>query len=226
MLRKAGCRLRPYEAIRGSVDEIIEDGLKLLIDAFAGTVSKEDALMAVVGRLRSLPLKSGSRPLVAVFGDLYVRDNDAVNQGLIRFIEAHGGEVITTPYSRYAKMVARPYFRKWFNEGKYFRSLSFRAVLSGLTAMERKYYRHFQQVLQEPEHDFTDPVEDIIAPYRMIPEHSGETMDNVLKTYYIKNTTPMSPSSSMPARPSAARPWLPRRWPTGSSLSPECRWSV
>ena len=190
MLRKAGCRLRPYEAIRGSVDEIIEDGLKLLIDAFAGTVSKEDALMAVVGRLRSLPLKSGSRPLVAVFGDLYVRDNDAVNQGLIRFIEAHGGEVITTPYSSYAKMVARPYFRKWFNEGKYFRSLSSRAVLSGLTAMERKYYRHFQQVLQEPEHDFTDPVEDIIAPYRMIPEHSGETMDNVLKTYYIKKYYP------------------------------------
>lgn len=190
LLRKAGCRLRPYEMIEGSVDEVIEDGLKLFSDAFSGAASREDVLKAVVDRLKALPLRQEDRPRVAIFGDLYVRDNDAINQGLVRFVEACGGEVITTPYSRYAKMVARPYFRKWFNEGKYFRSFSSRAVLSGLTTLERRYYRYFQQVLQEPDHEFNDPVEEIVAPYHVLPEHSGETMDNILKTYYIRKHHP------------------------------------
>ncbi|MDX9761399.1 MAG: acyl-CoA dehydratase activase [Desulfomonilia bacterium] len=190
MLRRAACRLRPYEVCAGSVDEVIEDGLKLFVDAFQGLSSREDVLKAVIDRLRAIPLKSESRPRVAIFGDLYVRDNDAMNQGLIPFIEACGGEVITTPYSSYAKMVSRPYFRKWFNEGKYVRSFSCRAVLSALTALEKKYYRYFQQVLREPDHEFNDPAGNVLAPYRIRNEHSGETMDNILKTYYIRKYYP------------------------------------
>ncbi|MGI6398349.1 MAG: acyl-CoA dehydratase activase [Desulfomonilia bacterium] len=190
MLRRVACRLRPYEVHAGSVDEVIEDALKLFVDAFEGLSSREDVLKAVVDRLRAIPLKSEPRPRVAIFGDLYVRDNDAMNQGLISFVEACGGEVITTPYSSYAKMVSRPYFKKWFNEGKYVRSFSCRAVLSALTALEKKYYRHFQQVLREPDHEFNDPVADILAPYRLRSEHSGETMDNILKTYYIRKYYP------------------------------------
>ncbi len=190
MLRRAACRLRPYELHAGSVDEVIEDGLKLFIDAFEGLSSREDVLKAVVDRLRAIPLRSESRPRVAIFGDLYVRDNDAMNQGLITFVEACGGEVITTPYSSYAKMVSRPYFKKWFNEGKYVRSFSCRAVLSALTTLEKKYYRYFQQVLGEPDHEFNDPVEHILEPYRLRSEHSGETMDNILKTHYIRKYYP------------------------------------
>lgn len=190
MLRRAACRLRPYEIHAGRVDEVIEDGLKLFVDAFEGSSSREDALKAVVDRLGAVPLRAEPRPRVAIFGDLYVRDNDAMNQGLISFVEACGGEVITTPYSSYAKMVSRPYFKKWFNEGKYMRSFSCRAVLSALTALEKKYYRYFQQVLREPDHEFNDPVEHILAPYRLRYEHSGETMDNILKTYYIRKYYP------------------------------------
>lgn len=190
MLRRAACRLRPYEINAGSVDEVIEDGLKLFVDAFEGSSSREYALKAVVDRLRGIPLRPEPRPRVAIFGDLYVRDNDAMNQGLISFVEACGGEVITTPYSSYAKMVSRPYFRKWFNEGKYVRSFSCRAVLSALTALEKKYYRHFQQVLREPDHEFNDSAGHILAPYRIRSEHSGETMDNILKTYYIRKYYP------------------------------------
>jgi predicted nucleotide-binding protein (sugar kinase/HSP70/actin superfamily) len=37
------------------------------------------------------------RPKVAIFGDLYVPDNDVMNQGLVRAFEEAGGEAVTTP---------------------------------------------------------------------------------------------------------------------------------
>jgi hypothetical protein len=45
---------------------------------------------------------------VAVFGDLYARDNHVINQDLIHFIGENGGEVLTKPYSEYVKMISGP----------------------------------------------------------------------------------------------------------------------
>ena len=71
-----------------------------------------EALAAVLEGFGKIPVEREQRPKVAVFGDLYSRDNRVMNQDLIRFIENHGGEVVTTPYSEYARMIANPYFRK------------------------------------------------------------------------------------------------------------------
>ena len=38
--------------------------------------------------------------------------------------QRHGGEVVTLPYSSYAKMLAWPYMRKWFIEGDYLDALT------------------------------------------------------------------------------------------------------
>ena len=46
-----------------------------------------------------------SQARVAIFGDLYARDNEVFNKDLIHFTEGHGGEDVTTPYSSY---VLRP----------------------------------------------------------------------------------------------------------------------
>jgi predicted nucleotide-binding protein (sugar kinase/HSP70/actin superfamily) len=89
--------------------------------------------------------KSGSRPKVAIFGDLYARDNHVFNQGLIHFIEENGGDVITTPYSDYLKMISRPYVRKWLIEGHYLSAFSSQALLSTLKWKEHVYYQYFER---------------------------------------------------------------------------------
>ena len=190
LLRRVGCKIRPYETEKGMTDRAIIDSLAILSEAFLGGRSKEAALKEVIALFEAIPWKHEERPKVAIFGDLYVRDNDFANQDLIHFIEGHGGEVITTPYSAYMKMIAYPYFKKWITEGFYFFTISSRAYFSALKLLERRYYHYFEKILQEPDHEYNDSIQKILAPYNLLSEHTGESMDNILKTYYIKKYHP------------------------------------
>jgi predicted CoA-substrate-specific enzyme activase len=190
MLRKVTCRIRPYESEKGEVDRVLNTSIRMLVDAFEGKRDKEDALAEIISRFEWIDTVHETRPKVAVFGDLYVRDNRVMNQDLIRFIERHGGEVITTPYSSYAKMIAPTYFRKWFNEGKYLDVLSYRTLLATMSQMEKAYFRIFNRVLREEEHEYSDNPEEILAEYQVSIENTGESMDNILKIHYIRKHYP------------------------------------
>jgi predicted nucleotide-binding protein (sugar kinase/HSP70/actin superfamily) len=192
MLKKIGCKIRPYEKIPGSTDQAIQESLDILKDAFLGNRSKQDAAAQVVslfeGVATTVSDASGAgirkRPKVAIFGDLYARDNEVFNQDLIHFIERHGGEVVTTPYSSYVKMIAKPYLRKWFVEGNYLNALSSKALIAAATRLERKYYTVFDRILKDPEPDYDEAPEAILSPYGMRIEQTGESMDNILKIFY------------------------------------------
>ncbi len=191
LIRALGCRIRPYEKIKGETDRIIEQVVTILTMAFEGKSNREETLkiaLALFEKIETVP--RGNRPKVGVFGDMYVRDNDVMNQGLIHFIEEHGGEVVTTPYYRFAKMIAGSYFKKWFKEGRYLSLLSGKALLTAMTQMEKRYYRYFEPLFKEPDHTYNDPFEEILARYGLLPEHTGESMDNLLKVHYTMKENP------------------------------------
>jgi predicted CoA-substrate-specific enzyme activase len=190
MLRKVACRIRPYEIESGRTDKILSKSIKVLSDAFMGKRSIEKTLDEIVSQFEWIETSGPPRPKVAIFGDLYSRDNEVMNQDLIRFIEANGGEVITTPYSEYAKMIAGSYCRKWFNEGKYFDVLTGRAVMTTMSVMEKGYAKIFSRILDTPLHTYDDNPADILARYNISVENTGESMDNILKIHYIKKHYP------------------------------------
>ncbi len=193
LVRRLGCRIRPYERVKGKTDHAIRTSVGLLEEAFLGRCSKEEAVREVVSLFAAIPREPdgrSQRPKVAIFGDLYARDNDTINQNLIRFIEEQGGEVITTPYTTYAKMIAGPYMRKWLIEGHYLSVLSGGAILAAAAPLEKVYYRYFQKILREPEPEFDENPEEILAPYGLRIEHTGESMDNILKVHYIRKYHP------------------------------------
>jgi predicted nucleotide-binding protein (sugar kinase/HSP70/actin superfamily) len=130
------------------------------------------------------------RPKVAIFGDLYARDNEVINQDLIHFIEEQGGEVITTPFSSFVKMIVRPYLRKWFIEGHYLNVLSSKAICATATRLEGTYYAYFNRILKEPPQAYDEPPQKILARYNLRIEHTGESMENILKVFYIKRYYP------------------------------------
>jgi predicted CoA-substrate-specific enzyme activase len=188
MLKKIGCRIRPYEKFKGSTDRVIQQSLEIFNNAFLGHQSKTDALKEVVSLFQGIETgrnPDNPKPKVAIFGDLYARDNECFNQDLIHFIEAHGGEVVTTPYSSYVKMIAKPYLRKWFVEGNYLNALSSKALITAATHLEKKYHHYFDQILTEPEPQYDDSPEKILSQYHLRIEHTGESMDNIIKIYYI-----------------------------------------
>lgn len=196
LIRKIGCKLRPYEARKGETDAAIEQGISLLESAFLGERPKEEAVRRVAGILGAVKTVAGSkgspakRPKVAIFGDLYTRDNEIFNQDLIHFIEENGGEVVTTPYSSYLKMIAWPYVRKWFVEGEYQAALTSSALIAAVSLMEKKYYRYLEPLLNEPEPVYDEPPEKVLAGYGLRLEHTGESMDNLIKIYYTQKYHP------------------------------------
>ena len=184
-IKRIGCRTRPYERVAGETDRVIEQGMKQLVGAFENGRSKEAALADCVSLFRGVDCVPGDpRPEVAIFGDMYARDNDVLNQDLVHFIEAHGGEVITTPYTSYVKMVVRPYYWKWFLEGKYKSLLSTRALMAAVVPLEKKFFPYFEGVLGDPEPAYDASPQDVLAEYRVRVEHTGESMDNLLKIFY------------------------------------------
>jgi predicted CoA-substrate-specific enzyme activase len=194
LLKKMGCRIRPYESVPGTTDRVLRKSLSLLEGAFRFGRSKEAALTQIIEWFEGIEHRDGDqerpRPKVAIFGDLYVRDNDLINQDLIHFIEAQGGEVVTTPYSAYVKMIAQPYLRKWFVEGRYLEALSSKALITTITHLEKTYYKYFQRILKEPEPIYDDSPEQILATYNIRIENSGESMENILKIHYLKKYHP------------------------------------
>jgi predicted CoA-substrate-specific enzyme activase len=194
LLKKMACRLRPYEKFPGSTDRVLRKSLTLLEGAFRFHQSKEAALAQVIAWFEAIARRDEDlvhrRPKVAIFGDIYVRDNELINQNLIQFIEAHGGEVVTTPYSTFVKMIAKPYLRKWFVEGHYLEALCSKAFIATISHLEKTYYKYFQRILEEPEPVYDESPEHILSTYGIRMENTGEAMENILKIYYLKKFHP------------------------------------
>ncbi len=190
LVRKMGCRIRPYEVQKGTTNKVIKKSIDLLADSFLGNRSKESAVADVVSYFEEIEVRYSPRPKVAIFGDLYSRDNNVINQGLVEFIEDNGGEVITTPFSSFLKMISSQYFRKWFIEGQYLNVLSAKTFFATASMLGKTYYKYFERVLKEPDLEYNESPEKILSEYNIRVENTGEAMDNILKIYYIKKHYP------------------------------------
>ena len=154
---------------------------------FVENVLKKKPLQKWWSLFEAIKTSNGDRPRpkVAIFGDLYARDNEVMNQHLIHFIEEQGGEVITTPYSSYVKMITGPYFRKWFFEGRLLEVLSSGGLITLIKRLEDRYLQYFNRILPHAEPAYDEPSQRILSKYHMRIEHTGESMDNILKIFYL-----------------------------------------
>ncbi|WP_300457336.1 acyl-CoA dehydratase activase [Desulfobacula sp.] len=190
LLRSIGCKIRPYEIHKGKTDQALQTALNILCTAFEKGTSKETALKSAIALFSDIETRTESRPKVGIFGDLYVRDNPIMNQDLVRYIEDNGGEVITTPYYKYVKIIADAYFKKWFTEGRYFSLISNKSLFVAMQAMEKKYYKYFEPILSKSAFEVKASPKHILSEYGILREHTGESMDNILKIHHIINEYP------------------------------------
>jgi predicted nucleotide-binding protein (sugar kinase/HSP70/actin superfamily) len=190
LLRRLGCRIRPYEINPGHTDRTVSAAQEVFIAAFLDERSRENALAEVLEMFAAIPKTEGHRPKVAIFGDLYVRDNEVMNQDLIHFIEQIGGEVVTTPYSEYLRIVADAVFKKWKKENRYFVLAKFRTLLSLIKLTEKKFFTYYKDYVSPPR-SFRDPnPEEKLARFNVRLEHHGESWDNLLKIAHLVKEFP------------------------------------
>ena len=193
LIRKVGCRIRPYELIRGETDAAISKSISILETAFLGNRQMDDAVNEAVGLFDNIQCREENKPRVAIFGDLYVRDNDVMNQNLIHDIEENGGEVITTPYTDLVKITIENVIRRAIARGDYLKSGLYRVMLSGINMFEDKYYRQFKKYLGNKPVVNPLKLEKHLSKFNISPFHSGESYENILKIFYIlENYTDIS----------------------------------
>ena len=190
MLRKMACKTRPYETEPGTTQKVLNKSIQMLTEAFEKKRSKEGTVADIVSHFDWIDTQVETRPKVAIFGDLYVRDNEVLNQNLIDFIEKNNGEVITTPFNHFARIIAGTYFRKWFIEGKYFDMIATKTMLTTMVQLEKTYNKHFERILGKLDHKFKESPEKILSEYDISIENFGESTDNILKIFYIKKQHP------------------------------------
>ncbi len=190
LLRRIGCKIRPYEIHKGETDSVIKKSVKILERAFLGEISKDSALTEVMALFDRIERVVQERPKVAIFGDLYVRDNDVFNQGLIYAVENSGGEVITTPYNEYVKIIADAYFTRWWREVKYMDVIKNKPLLASIKLLEQRYYHYFERFLGAMPPFNTGNPEEELKHFGILIEHTGESYDNILKIFHLLRVHP------------------------------------
>lgn len=181
MLRKIGCKIRPYEKEKGMTDKVIAQSLNILYNTLLGGRNKDDDVAKVISLFKKIETTVQKRPKVAIFGDMYARDNDVFNQDLIHCIEEYGGEVITTPFNEFAKLIANPYMRRWFFEGEFMDVIVTKTTIALVNQLEKSYYKTFNELLDEPSAGTDIDYKEIYDAFDVKVQHCGESADNLLK---------------------------------------------
>jgi predicted CoA-substrate-specific enzyme activase len=190
LIRMAACRIRPYEDNRGQTDNVIKTSIGIMEEAFLGNNTMEKAIIDVISLFESIKRVEGKRPLVAIFGDFYVCDNDLMNQNLIHSIEEAGGEVVTTPYTDYVKLTLDNINRRMYRRGEYFKTAQQIVISSCLKLLEDKYYRYFEKLLGPRIEINSSRLEKHLARFNINPYNCGESYDNILKIFYMTENYP------------------------------------
>lgn len=191
LFNKTACRIRPYELIPGQTDQIFKSVHRVLMDAFLGKTSLEQGIEEGQALVNEIEYDRESRkPQVAIFGDLYVRDNDTMNQGLIRAIEEAGGEAVITPYHDYTKITIENMFRRALDRGEHMETSINRVLLSVVKYLDEKYYKPFSEHLGPAPVIRPKALEKHLKQFNIDPMHGGESYDNILKIFYLKENYP------------------------------------
>jgi len=189
-LRKIGCKIRPYERIKGITDAVMTKAYKTLYDVFKNGTPKENALELIIRDFEAIDLLPADRPKVAIFGDLYVRDNDLMNQDLIKTVEDNGGEVITTPYSEFLKIIADTLIGRRFKEGRYLEYAKTRFLASLIPLIEEKFNPFFYRLVEKPTNGNSLNVENWLSQFGLHLLHAGESVENILKIHTLIHQYP------------------------------------
>jgi predicted CoA-substrate-specific enzyme activase len=189
-IRKISCKIRPYEKIKGATDAVMGKAYRTLYDVFKNGTSKETALELIISDFEAIDVVRTDRPKVAIFGDLYVRDNDLMNQDLIKTVEDNGGEVITTPYSEFLKIIAETLIGRRFKEGRYLEYAKTRFLASLIPLIEEKFNSCFYRIIEKPTNGKSMNVENWLSQFGLHVLHAGESVENILKIHTLIHQYP------------------------------------
>ncbi len=121
-VRKLYREIRPYEINKGDTDAVYEAALKKIERSIEnGSRGLRKVLVEVANEFMAIRAdRSRRRPVVAILGEVYMRDNAGCNGNIANRLEALGAEVLIGPFSEWITYSTHRYTRdsKWKNDTK------------------------------------------------------------------------------------------------------------
>ncbi len=182
LLMKKLLQTRPYEKEKGKTDQVYQASLKSLCEAIRQGGDLEEALQKGVEDFNQMEAeKLGTKPLIGIVGEIFVRLNRFANEDVIRKIEQFGGEAWIAPLTEwilYVNTIAKK------------RSLRKKSFSNLLKVFLTDYYQkkdehHLERVFKGHLENFGEPTTRSIfknaKPY-IDPSFEGEAILSVGKT--------------------------------------------
>ncbi|MCK5132367.1 MAG: CoA activase [Candidatus Sabulitectum sp.] len=172
ILKRALIRVRPYEITPGSADNLFSRWLSVFEKALEEGSSLPAQAKKAALEFKKFPTKDVPRkPLVAVFGEIYVRNDDYANDNTIRKLETLGAEVIYTPLTEWFDYVNYSYIEKSRQNKKIASVIKGKAIGMVITKVKRAVEKPFDTLLEGTPHVSASQVMEASAPY--MPENIG-----------------------------------------------------
>ncbi|MCK4807097.1 MAG: hypothetical protein KAT09_05605, partial [Candidatus Aegiribacteria sp.] len=105
VLKSVLYRIRPYELENGSTDRMMEKYLAATAEVMSSGNSLIPVLEEAASDFMSIPRMDVPKPLVLMFGEIYVRNDSFAHSYTDLRIEALGGEVLYTPLMEWFEYV-------------------------------------------------------------------------------------------------------------------------
>ncbi len=112
VLKSALYRIRPYELQKGSTDMVFDKYLVATSEAMSSGESLIPVLEEAALEFMSIPRKDVPKPLILMFGEIYVRNDPFAHSHTDQRIEALGGEVLYTPLMEWFEYVNHSFINK------------------------------------------------------------------------------------------------------------------
>lgn len=94
ILRKIILKIRPYEQEKGIVDNVYKEIIERIKGDIESGRDYEKSFIKGVKTLSEIKILDLKKPKIAIVGEIYVRNNEFLNDNLIRTIELLGGEAM------------------------------------------------------------------------------------------------------------------------------------
>ncbi len=122
MLRKMKQEKKPYELIPGNTEQVYQQAVADLVACMENqAVGLTDTLAKIAHAFTLIPISNGKRkPVIAVVGEIFMRDNDFCSGHLVARLEKFGAETWIAPFAEWLSYSTIRYTRdsKWKGDFK------------------------------------------------------------------------------------------------------------
>jgi predicted CoA-substrate-specific enzyme activase len=154
LLMKKLLETRPYEKQKGKADRIYQESLSRICEAIRKRADLKEALHQSLKAFGHIEVdQPGTKPLIGIVGEIYVRLNRFSNEDVIRKIEQFGGEAWVAPMTEWILYV------NTVSKKKSLRKKSFSNLLKVLLTeyYQKKDEHHLERIFKGHLRNFGEP---------------------------------------------------------------------